>query len=151
MPATTRASNMRFLTDKIASLGIGWNERPLTAEDFHRLCRRFRINVVEMPISVRGFYYRVKGRDHIAVDSRLSEVEKLAVMFHELGHFLFHAPETGATASFHHVAGLTREECEADTFALCALLPRPTLAERSPDELIDEGYPPAIIRARLAI
>ena len=142
---------MRFLTDKIESLKIGWNERPLTPEDFHRLCRRFRINVVEMPISVRGFYYRVKGWDHIAVDSRLGEVEKLAVMFHELGHYLFHAPETGATASFHHVAGLTREECEADVFALCALLPRPLIEQRSIQELIDEGFSAEMIQNRLAI
>jgi len=142
---------MRFLVDKINSLHIGWNERPLTAADFDRLCRRFRISVVEMPISVRGFYYRVQGRDHIAVDSRLGDLEKLSVMFHELGHFLFHAPETGATASFHHVAGMTREECEADVFALCGLLPKAILLSRSPQELIEDGYPPSMVGARFAV
>src|SRR4051812_3111725 len=136
---------MRFLIDKINSLRIGWNERQLTIDDFDYLCRRFRISVVEMPISVRGFYYRVQGRDYIAVDRRLGDLEKLSVMFHELGHFLFHAPATGATASFHHVAGPTREECEADVFALCALLPKTILCRRSPQELVEDGYPPDIV------
>jgi Zn-dependent peptidase ImmA (M78 family) len=142
---------MRFLLDKLNSLRIGWNERPLTIDDFHRLSRRFSIVVQEMPLSVGGFYYRAMGKDCIAVDSRLPEKEKLAVMFHELGHFLFHAPETGATASFHHVAGLTREECEADAFALCAVIPRSLIERHSADELVEEGFPAKIVEDRLAI
>src|SRR5437660_4547134 len=98
---------MRFLVEKVNSLGISWNQRALTLKDFYKLCRRFRLNVQEMPLVVAGFYYRAMGKDCIAVDSRLPDNEKLAVMLHEMGHFLFHAPETGATASFHHVAGLT--------------------------------------------
>lgn len=62
---------MRFLTEKIRHLKIGWNERELTETDFYRLCRRFKIKVVEMPLRTGGFYYRVMGRDFIAVDSRL--------------------------------------------------------------------------------
>jgi len=142
---------MRFLVDKLISLHIGWNERALTVVDFYRISRRFRITVQEMPLTVGGFYYRAMGKDCIAVDSRLPETEKLAVMFHELGHYLFHAPETGATASFHHVAGLTREECEADVFALCALLPRPLIEQRSIQELIDDGFSAEMIQNRLAI
>ncbi len=142
---------MRFLADKLISLKVGWNERALSSDDFHKMCRRFRITVQEMPLTVGGFYYRAMGKDFIAVDGRLPEMEKLAVMFHELGHFLFHAPETGATASFHHLAGLTREECEADVFALCAILPRPLIETRSAQDLIDEGFPPRIIRDRIAL
>jgi Zn-dependent peptidase ImmA (M78 family) len=142
---------MRFLVDKLTSLRIGWNERPLTADDFHSICRRLRIAVQEMPLTVGGFYYRAMGKDCIAVDSRLGETEKLAVIFHELGHFLFHSPETGATASFHHVAGLTREECEADIFALCAILPRPSIERHSAQELIDDGFPPKMVHDRFVL
>ena len=142
---------MRFLTDKLVSLRVGWNERALGSDDFHKMCRRFRITVQEMPLTVGGFYYRAMGKDFIAIDSRLPEMEKLAVMFHELGHFLFHAPETGATASFHHLAGLTREECEADVFALCAILPRPMIEIRTPQELIYDGFTPKIVRERIAL
>ena len=109
---------MRFLTDKITAIRIDWNERPLTESDFYRLCKRFKINVVEMPLRTDGFYYRVMGRDFIAVDSKLAGPRKLLVLFHELGHFLFHTPETGATANFHGVGRRTRKEREADVFAL---------------------------------
>jgi len=142
---------MRFLTDKLESLRIGWNERALQVDDFYELCRRFRITVQEMPLAVGGFYYRAMGKDFIAVDSRRHEKQKLAVMFHELGHFLFHAPETGATASFHHIAGPTREECEADIFAFCGLIPRPIIESRTSQELLDDGLSLEMIRHRLAI
>lgn len=151
MTIRTPASNMRFLVERVASLGIGWNERPLASDDLYNLFRRFRITLQEMPLAVGGFYYRAMGKDCIAVDSRLPEKEKLAVMFHELGHFLFHAPETGATASFHHIAGLTREECEADVFALCAILPKPLIQRCSAQDLMDDGFPPKMVEDRLGI
>jgi Zn-dependent peptidase ImmA (M78 family) len=142
---------MRFLTDKIKILSIGWNERPLTESDLYRLCRRFKVKVVEMPLATGGFYYRVMGRDFIAVNSRLAPIEKLFVLFHELGHFLFHTPESGATANFHGVGRRTRKEREADTFALCALIPRAAIESRSPQELIDDGLTAEMIEARLAV
>ena len=79
-----------------------------------------------MPLSTGGFYYRVMGRDFIAVDSRLPSAKKLFVLFHELGHFLFHTPESGATANFHSVGRRTRVECEADLFTY------PEKADREP-------------------
>lgn len=142
---------MRFLTDKISHILPEWNVRPLTESDFHRLCRRFRIRVVEMPLTVGGFCYRMGGRDFIAINSRLRPHAKLAVMFHELGHFLFHAPETGATANFHGVGRRTRKECEADVFALCALVPRERIISCSPQDLIDEGISPQTLAERIAV
>src|SRR5260221_12416329 len=88
------SSVMRFLTDKIKRLRIGWNESALTETDFYSLCRRFEISVQEMPLTTGGFYYRVMGRDFIAVDSRLAPSEKLFVLLHVLGQFLFHPPES---------------------------------------------------------
>lgn len=142
---------MRFLTERITKLNIEWNERPLTEVDFYRLCKRFKINVEEMPLTVSGFYYRVMGRDFIAVDSKLAKPQKLAVLFHELGHFLFHTPESGATASFHRVGHRTRQECEADVFALCALIPGCWLESRTILEMLDEGLPAEMVEARYEI
>lgn len=142
---------MRFLIDKISRILPDWNVCPLKEDDFHRLCRRFKIRVVEMPLTVGGFYYRIGGRDFIAINSRLRPHEKLAVMFHELGHFLFHAPETGTTVNFHGVGRRTRQECEADAFALCALVPRGWVTDRSPQDLIDEGISPRTVAERIAV
>ncbi|MFT3746487.1 MAG: ImmA/IrrE family metallo-endopeptidase [Pyrinomonadaceae bacterium] len=115
---------MQFLIEKISELNFGWNERPLSEADFYKLCKRFKVAVQEMPLAVGGFYYRVMDRDFIAVDSKLPPVKKLAVLYHELGHFLFHMPASGATANFHGVGRRTRQEIEADTFALCAHSPK---------------------------
>ncbi len=133
---------MRFFLDKISKLRIGWNERPLTEADFYRLCKQFNVRVTETPLATGGFYYRLMGRDFIAIDSKLSGARKLAVLFHELAHFLFHVPESGPTANFYNVGRRTRKEIEADIFSLCALIPFRSLASRSLQELVEEnGFP----------
>ena len=144
--------NMRFIDEKGRALRIGWGKRPLGEGDFERLCRRFRVNVTEMPLNSGGFYYRVKGRDHIAIDSRLTGTVKLKVQFHELAHFLFHAPESGATANFLSVGQKTRVEYEADAFALCAIIPRKWLEERSVEEILgSEDIPQEMLTERLGV
>ena len=67
---------MRFSLEKFSNLDIGWNERPLTDDDFYRLCRRFRITVEEIPLRVSGFYYCVMGSHFIAIDSKLPATSK---------------------------------------------------------------------------
>jgi Zn-dependent peptidase ImmA (M78 family) len=128
---------MQFLDKRARQLRIGWGKRSLTEDDFHRLCRRFKVSVIEMPLVSGGFYYRVKGRDYIAVDSRLSGIPKRKVLFHELAHFLFHAPESGATANFLNLGGKTKVENEADAFALCAVIPKAWFLERSMEEVLE--------------
>ena len=142
---------MRLLADKISRLKIEWNERPLGEEDLYELCRRFGITVDERPLTIRGFYYRAMGRDFIAIDSGLRWPERLGVLFHELGHFLLHAPRTGPAAGFHGVGRLTRKEREADVFALCALIPKPVVETRSIDELLSDGFTSEMIAARSEI
>jgi Zn-dependent peptidase ImmA (M78 family) len=135
---------MRLFLEKISRLRIGWNRKPLSEMDFYRLCRRFRITVVEMPLRTNGFYYCVKGRHFIAVDSKLPPTRKLLVMFHEFAHFMMHAPDTGVTANFHGVGRRTKKEVEADAFALCALIPRDRI-DRAHEM---DGFTPEMIRER---
>jgi len=143
---------MHIFRDKITKLRIDWNERPMTEADFYRLCKRFKITVKEMPLRVGGFYYRVMGRDFIAIDSKLAGTQKLAVLFHELAHFLFHVPDSGVTANFHGVGRQTRKEREADVFAFCAIIPLVWLETRTVHELIDdESIPADMIAARYKI
>ena len=142
---------MRFSLEKFSNLDIGWNERPLSETDFFRLCRRFRITVEEIPLRVSGFYYCVMGRHFIAVDSKLPQRTKLFVMLHEFAHFLMHAPETNTTASFHGLGSKTRKEREADTFALCALIPKTVIANKDISELIDEGFSNDLLEERFKL
>ncbi|HMJ07964.1 MAG TPA: ImmA/IrrE family metallo-endopeptidase [Pyrinomonadaceae bacterium] len=143
---------MQFFIEKISRLRFSWNKRPLTETDFYRLCRRFRIHVTEMPLQTNGFYYCMKGRHFIALDSRLTGHKKLFVMFHELAHFLMHSPDAGVTANFHGVGKKTRKEMEADAFALCAILPKQRIENQTPYELADdEGIPADIISQRIGV
>jgi Zn-dependent peptidase ImmA (M78 family) len=142
---------MRSYLGKIKNLRIGWNQRPLGEDDFYHLCRRFKVTVVEMPLRTNGFYYCVRRRHFIAVDSKLSQVKKLLVMFHEFAHFLMHSPDTNTTASFHGVGQKTRKELEADTFALCALIPRAWIEERDIGELIEDGFSVDLLHERARV
>ncbi|MGB7069159.1 MAG: ImmA/IrrE family metallo-endopeptidase [Pyrinomonadaceae bacterium] len=142
---------MQFLTAKISKLGIEWNKKPLTEEDFYYLCARSGIVVKEMPLVTNGFYYRVLGGNYIAIDSRLEPRKKLFVMFHEFAHFLLHSPDSGVAAGFHGV-GKSRNETEADAFALCALIPKPWISTKSAQELIEvEGFTDKMVQERLEV
>ncbi len=143
---------MRFFLEKIEALKSGWNRRPLAETDFHRLCRRHKITVQEMPLKVSGFYYSMMGRHFIAIDSRLPPAKKLFVMFHEFAHFLLHAPDRGVTANFHGIGRKTRKECEADLFAAVALIPRTWLETRTPHDITtEEGIDPETVAERFQI
>ena len=146
-----QSGKMQFLSDKAKKLKIGWNERSLTEDDFYRFCRRFKISVQEMPLRVSGFYYRMLGRDFIAIDSRLTGNERLTVMFHELAHFLFHTPESGTTANFHRVGQKTRQEIEADAFAICAIIPLNEIVDRLEFVSIEGSVHGALLRERLDV
>lgn len=143
---------MLFLLDKISDLHCGWNQKPLTQDDFYRLCKRHKVKVQEMPLRVSGFYYCLLGRHYIAINSRLRQHKKLFVMFHEFAHYLMHAPDTGVTANFHGVGKKTRKETEADAFALCAVIPKTWIESRSPNEIVEEeGIPEPILKERLEL
>lgn len=141
---------MQQLVEKIRKLRFSWNKKPLAEDDFFRLCRRFRIGVDELPLQTNGFYYCLKGKHFIAIDSRLTGHKRLFVMFHELAHFLMHAPDAGVTANFHGIGKKTRKEIEADAFALCALIPLAWIASRTPHEISEEeGIPLEMVAERV--
>ncbi|MEQ1762541.1 MAG: ImmA/IrrE family metallo-endopeptidase [Pyrinomonadaceae bacterium] len=143
---------MLLLADTISRLRIPWNRRPLIEADFHRLCRKHNVTVTEMPLKVSGFYYCAMGRHFIAIDSRLSPQKKLFVMFHEFAHYLLHAPSGTATANYHGVGKRTRAEFEADSFALCALMPIVWVeSDRFAELASDAGYDEEMTRDRLAV
>ena len=53
---------MKLLRQKLENLKIGWNERELVDDDVYRICRKHKVEIVEVPLRVSGFYYRVKGQ-----------------------------------------------------------------------------------------
>lgn len=143
---------MNLLIGKFEQLACGWNHRPLGEKEFYQLCDQFNVSAQETLLQTNGFYFSVNGNHFIAVNKELCEVRKLFVQFHEFAHFLLHSPAYGAGAKFHGVSRKTRQEAEADLFALCAIMPRPLIEGISVQELTDDhGLPDDLVDERIKI
>lgn len=140
---------MIFTHEQTFTKKFGWNRKILSEDDFVRACKKFRIGCQFMPLRVRGFYYCVRGAHYIAVDCKLRGWLRPFTMFHELGHFMMHAPESGYTANFAGVGRNTRQEKEADAFAWACVFPLSLLMAKSNSELMEEeGYKPWMVKRR---
>lgn len=127
---------MILAQDAFRRLIKGWNRRPLTEKDFYRLCRKFGILVFEEDpeeMTDKGEYTVVEGVPIIFLDKTLKGLERLWVMFHELGHHLLHSPET----CFFSEGSVHKEQSEANAFAACALIPKQAVTQMYLWELYD--------------
>lgn len=100
-----------------------WNKRAFTMDDFYRYCRRKGIKVHEMPMKTAAMFGVKYGRPHIYLDSRTHGVARLHAALHELGHYLLHTPPYETVIYYYRLKPNTREEIEADIFAIIALIP----------------------------
>lgn len=141
---------MQSFFDKIEKLKCGWNHVPMDEAAFHALCKKQKIKVKHMPLSVEGFYNCAKGKHHIAIKTGMRPFRESFVMFHEFAHYLMHSPSTDATESYCGSKTHSRDEQEADAFAYCALLPLQLLKTRDPEELADM-YGISFFLERLAV
>lgn len=128
------------------------NSRELTEADFHKICRKEKITLAEMPLKahIYGYYTNIKGKAFIVINRNLPKPRWLEVAFHELGHHFLHAPVP--TSVFFNSQNLThRQELEAQTLALLALIPTPTLKEieNEPDLVFE--YPLHLIEERIKL
>lgn len=117
---------MNLLLPHIISKVPFWNQRALTEQDFFRLCNRerpHRVRVHTIPLTVPGFLMIVRGVPHIYINSALRGVQWLKVALHELFHYYFHTPLTSYAAKFYKMQPDSKEEHEAEMFALTALIP----------------------------
>lgn len=126
---------------------FGWNRRILDLDDFYRLCKRERIATRTLDFRlVKGSYMMFDGAPVIFLKASLRESKLTEVAWHEVGHYVYHAP--GIQCYGRH----RKTETQADYVAACALIPKPLLLSRTTDELIDIfGYPLKLIRTRQEI
>jgi Zn-dependent peptidase ImmA (M78 family) len=107
------------------------HERSATEEDFYAFCAEKRVEVVHTPDISHGVYVMFAGRHFIFLNSKLRGLMLLYVMYHELAHYLFHAPSRSdyAVEFFDpHVESFrsrTRRKihCEAEAVAAWLLIP----------------------------
>lgn len=143
---------MHFLLAKFQRLG--WNTKIFSPEDFYRLCRRERprVRVHEIPLQVPGFLMVIKGVPHIYINDHLRGVAWLKVALHELGHYYLHTPPDAYSSSFYMVTPHTKEEHEAEAFALVAMIPEQLLRAALTWQIEEAyGFPREIIEARVRV
>lgn len=124
-----------------------WNVRALTEADFWDYCDTAKIIVREIPLEQPGCRIVHRGQSHIFLSDQLRGVERLHVMYHELGHHWLHPPRVQFFRGWNK-----KIELEANTVAACALIPRTMLAHYWPSEIIEEfGYPASLIEFRKSL
>lgn len=113
---------MIFISQVFRRLVKDWNRRPLSEKDFNRLCKRLGILVIEdgsEDMKRKGLYTEEDGVPIIFIRPELKGLERLWVLFHELGHYFLHAPAT----CFFSESTQHKAEHEASVFAAIALIP----------------------------
>lgn len=128
------------------------NRRELTEVDFYKLCKKERIKLAEVPLkeNIYGYYTNVKGKAYIVINRNLSKMRWLEVAFHELGHHFLHAPVPSSV--FFDSQNLThRQELEAQTLALLALIPKTILEELECNSDLVFDYPLHLVEERIKL
>lgn len=119
---------MHTILDRLKGRFPFVTQRPATEDDFYDACLKNDIEVVHTTHVAIGLYVHNLDIDRhfIFLNSRLSGWMLRYVMFHELGHFLFHVP--GQTKKGETAYGWTgaRKHAEAEAVAAYMLL---TVAE----------------------
>ncbi|HEX3560403.1 MAG TPA: ImmA/IrrE family metallo-endopeptidase [Pyrinomonadaceae bacterium] len=131
-----------------------FGERPFTAEDFRRACRRLKVKAHTIPLNVDGFYmFTKRGGAHIYINARLCGLRWLYVAWHELMHHVLHAPPDVTVAFFCNVRPDSKEDREAEVFASVALLPEAKLRRmlQAPPEEWEPGFTQQMIEFRLKV
>lgn len=128
------------------------NTREMTESDFYKLCRKEKISLAEIPLkeNIYGYYTNIKGKAYIVINKTLPKMLWLEVAFHELGHHYLHSPVPQSV--FFNSRNLShKQELEAQTLALLALIPKPSLEkiEQEPDLIFE--YPLHLIEERLKL
>lgn len=107
---------------------FGFNQRPLSMDDFYKICEREEISVLHEDID-SSFYMVFAGKKFIVLAKKLNWLQESYIAFHELAHAMCD-PDIQSEACFFGVQDSPRER-EADAFAAIALIPRDKVDDTS--------------------
>lgn len=107
----------------IESLPYGIGRVPQTEQNFFDICERRGIEVIWTPTKF-SFHCSTPLGSFITISRRLTGLELLFVMFHELGHH-FISPGREYSVSWCNMPNaVDRDEKEADAIAYASIVPR---------------------------
>ena len=143
---------MNLILEKLKQKLPQLNIRIYGEPDFYRLCRKEKVKVHELPLSenIHGYYSNYRGKAYIILNSRLELMKRLIVSYHELGHHYLHQPVL-STVFFDSQNLTNRQEIEAQSFALMALIPVTLLKQFEETPALLEDYPSELVAQRLKL
>lgn len=142
---------MHFLLTTMKKRFPFLNHKPYCFEDVERVARRehIRIEICNYDRDILGYYCTRKTlkrvKKYIILNEGLDLITKTFVSLHELAHHFAHTPPTATNWHYcRRTAKLSdrKNDCEADAFALIAMIPLPLLWEMG--ELPAEELSPQI-------
>lgn len=132
-----------FSLKRIRDVFPKFNVEPVLEDEFWLACKRFKIIVKSLPLTVDGYHEKKRGRNYILINSELTGIKWLHTALHELCHFLFDAPSVSKNHVFFRYGYSERAEQRdpreefADAFALACILPLPELKRLANEDLSD--------------
>lgn len=134
-----------FLSDIAEKHILGFNTVRQTEESALNFCRFNKIHIVE---DGRVSYGKLKfHREYvfILINPKLEAAWRLWVLWHEIGHFILHAPETSNFSE----SMRRKKDSQANYIAAVSLIPLHLVKTKTFGELQDEfGYPMPLIKIR---
>lgn len=137
-----------FLSDIASAFMPDWNLRILTEHDALRICNENSVHLVEDVNTRFGKIVFHRGYVFIVMNPDLSPAMRLWVLWHEIGHFMLHAP-----ASSRFTPMIERKnDREANYLAAIALMPKTLVVGKTVDQIIREySYPRELVNIRKQI
>lgn len=130
--------------DKIEEL----NERVQHEDKALEFCSRHKIYIVEDRRQKYGKLKFYKGYVFLLINPDLSKGWRLWVLWHEIGHFIFHSPRSSSFS----ISTKRKNDREANYVAALVLIPKDIIEMFTPGEIQEEyGYPMELIQIRLDI
>lgn len=123
----------------------GWNERVFTERDALDYCQRNKIYIVESVGEPYGRIAFYKGYTFILLNPLLESAARTWVLFHEIGHYILHAPQA---ARFSPLVR-RKSDREANYIAAVAMMPKCVIEGKTFSEIQAEyGYPLELLQIR---
>jgi Zn-dependent peptidase ImmA (M78 family) len=128
------------------------NLQPYTLEDVEIHARRHRIHfeTKDLTPDILGYYCTRKigvgtrKKRYIILNSSLDAIGKTFTGLHELGHFFLHVPVSSKQYFYcrrNAESTRSKHDCEADAFALVAMIPMWMLCDLEGGRYHDELHP----------
>lgn len=121
-----------------------WNSRPITERDALRFLRKKVLLVESDKAEVPGLFTEYEGYLFIVIHPSLRGYNRLWVLLHEIGHFLFHTPTMQCFDPRYEL----KADFEANMFAAVALIPFEWFETRSDSDILEDGIPRDLLAFR---